>query len=195
MTIILVLGDTHIPDRAVKVPEPLVRLVESKPWNYVLFTGDLTTGEVKTWVEKLGEKALIVKGNMDLLPLPAYQKLTLNNYVIGLHHGHGIFPRGDSKKLAKLAETMGADVLVTGHTHVPFVKTDPSGKILLLNPGSATGAWSGELEAGPPSVMIVEVDNGIFKIRLFKLVGSIIREATFSAEKRDKWYVSAGLNY
>ncbi|MGB9827067.1 YfcE family phosphodiesterase [Thermosphaera chiliense] len=192
MTRILILGDTHIPDRAERVPKPLVRLVENGAWDSVLFTGDLTSGEVKAWVEELGENVFIVKGNMDFLPLPAYQKLSIRDYVIGLYHGHGIYPRGDSRKLAEIAKTIGASVLITGHTHVPFVKTDPSREILLLNPGSATGAWSGELESGPPSLMIVEARDGYFEIRLFKLVGGSIIEELFSAERKDKWYVRMG---
>jgi predicted phosphodiesterase len=48
LTRILILGDIHIPDKAERIPQPLVKLVESELWDYVLFTGDFTSLEVRT---------------------------------------------------------------------------------------------------------------------------------------------------
>ena len=192
MTRILILGDTHIPDRAERIPQPFVKFVESELWDYVLFTGDFTSLEVKTWVEKLGKKTLVVKGNMDYLPLPTYQRIIINDHVFGVFHGHGVYPRGDVKKLAVIAESIKADVLVTGHTHLPFVKSDPSGRVLLLNPGSATGAWSGELESGPPSIMLVEAKDQLLEIKLVQILQGSLYESVFIARKRDKWIIHSG---
>ncbi|ADG90786.1 YfcE family phosphodiesterase [Thermosphaera aggregans] len=189
MTRILILGDTHIPDRAERIPQPLVKLVESELWDYVLFTGDFTSLEVKTWVERLGKKTFAVKGNMDYLPYPTHQRIIINDHVFGVFHGHGVSPRGDVKKLAVIAESIKADVLVTGHTHLPFVKSDPSGRVLLLNPGSATGAWSGELESGPPSIMLVEAKDQLLEIKLVQILQDSLHESVFIARKRDKWII------
>jgi putative phosphoesterase len=192
LTRILILGDTHIPDRAERIPQPLVKLVESELWDYVLFTGDFTSLEVKTWVEKLGKKTLAVKGNMDYLPFPTHQRIIINDHVFGVFHGHGVYPRGDVKKLAVIAESIKADVLVTGHTHLPFVKSDPSGRVMLLNPGSATGAWSGELESGPPSIMLVETKDQLLEIKLVQILQGNLYESVFIARKRDKWIIHSG---
>jgi len=192
LTRILILGDTHIPDRAERIPQSLVKMVEDELWDYVLFTGDFTSLEVKTWVEKLGKKTLAVKGNMDYLPFPTHQRIIINDHVFGVFHGHGVSPRGDVRKLAVIAESIKADVLVTGHTHLPFVKSDPSGKVLLLNPGSATGAWSGELESGPPSIMLVETKDQLIEIKLIQILQGSLYETVFMARKRDKWFIHSG---
>jgi len=192
LTRILILGDTHIPDRAERIPQSLVKLVEDELWDYVLFTGDFTSLEVKTWVEKRGKKTLAVKGNMDYLPFPTHQRIIINGHVFGVFHGHGVSPRGDVRKLAVIAESIKADVLVTGHTHLPFVKSDPSGRVLLLNPGSATGAWSGELESGPPSIMLVETKDQLIEIKLIQILQGSLYETVFMARKRDKWFIHSG---
>lgn len=158
MVCVLVIGDTHIPDRAESPPRVLKGIIDSfAPWDVVVFTGDLTSESILKWVRGLGNSVYVVKGNMDYLPLPKTAVFKVEEYVIGVHHGDGFYPRGDPAKLTKIAHSLGVNVLISGHTHADFIKTGSTGKELLVNPGSLTGVWSGGGGSYTPSFMVLEI--------------------------------------
>jgi vacuolar protein sorting-associated protein 29 len=73
------------------------------------------------------------------------------NFKVGLYHGHQSIPLADPEILSALGTQLGVDVLITGGTHVSLSKLFSSFQkssvsehngILLLNPGSTTGAYS-----------------------------------------------------
>lgn len=71
-------------------------------------------------------------------------------------HGHQVVPPGDPAALSALARSMGADILVSGHTH-KFDAFRRDGRFF-INPGSATGAWSADQpvnfsESGKPATL------------------------------------------
>lgn len=165
MVEILLIGDTHIPDRADEVPPRLLEVIENgKPWEIVVFTGDLVGRDVHRWVLGLGKRVYIVRGNMDYLPLPKKAVFEAEGYRIGVHHGDGVYPRGDTRGLTRIAEEMNADILFTGHTHSPFIKRGLKPSILLVNPGSLTGVWGGGGGSMKPSMMIIELTSNTLKI-------------------------------
>jgi len=78
---------------------------------------------------------------------------------MGIIHGHQCIPNGDIDSLRSIARQMDVDVLVSGHTHV-YVYQLPRSTLtwsyisisfqaielddkFFVNPGSATGAWTG----------------------------------------------------
>ncbi len=67
--------------------------------------------------------------------------VSLQNWKIGICHGHQIVPWGDIEAMGMMQRQLDVDILVTGHTH-KFAVTPHEGK-LFINPGSATGAYSG----------------------------------------------------
>lgn len=170
---LLVLGDTHIPDRALRVPKELEQIIERfKPWEIIVFTGDLTSRDVLNWLQNLGEKVYVVKGNMDYLPLPKTYTFEVEGFKIGVHHGDGVHPRGDRAKLTEIARMLDANILVSGHTHMDFIKRGSTGRELLLNPGSLTGVWGGGGSSFTPSFMVLEImDNKEINISTYKLQG------------------------
>jgi len=77
---------------------------------------------------------------------------------IGIIHGHQCIPTGDLDSLSAIARQMDVDVLISGHTHTydscdlePPFPHDHSSRFqaveydgrFFVNPGSATGAWTG----------------------------------------------------
>ena len=95
---------------------------------------------------------------------PAFPlSLTLHHppLSIGVIHGHQCIPNGDIDQLSALARQMDVDIVISGHTHMSVFHAVPCrltvGCLRLLdryqaqehegrffvNPGSATGAWSG----------------------------------------------------
>ncbi|MHA1804592.1 MAG: YfcE family phosphodiesterase [Promethearchaeota archaeon] len=166
---LLMIGDSHIPRRASEVsPQIYEKLSESGNYEYTFFTGDLIQAPkfIRFLKEKTDREVFRVLGNMDyyngITDLPLYHELKLpmsrgGNLRIGLTHGAQINPRGDIKQIEALARNKRFNVIIIGHTHKEEISLMSSG-ILMLNPGSVTGAWS-FLATGIPSFIIMEIDQ------------------------------------
>ncbi|MHA2087961.1 MAG: YfcE family phosphodiesterase, partial [Promethearchaeota archaeon] len=156
MVRILLIGDSHIPNRAKDVPDQIYsklnELSEPEPFDYTLFTGDLVSfpGFIEFLDSKTKIRLFIVMGNMDYhygnRDAPIYQSLDIefidnDRMIVGLTHGAQIRPRGDHKQLEILANKKNYNILISGHTHQEEITLTENG-ILLINPGSVTGAWS-----------------------------------------------------
>lgn len=97
-----------------------------------------------------------------------------------MYHAHprwdllGIEPDEADGQLEALLVEVGADVLITGHTHVPFVRRLPSGGIL-VNPGSALVSAPRDLydaeddRRGRFAVAALDRDCGAVDVRLLAL--------------------------
>jgi putative phosphoesterase len=174
----LLIGDTHIPERASAIPEPLRRVAASRRFDFILCAGDLTSGEVLEYLQSLGGDLRVVAGNMDYLPFPLSDTVVVGGVRVGLTHGTQVRPRGDVQGLVQVASHMGVGVLVTGHTHSLSVNrvVGGLGGVLLLNPGSAPGVWGGGVSSGVPSLMILDVDSSGVRVEACELgVGDLNR--------------------
>jgi putative phosphoesterase len=181
----LVIGDSHIPRRAKEIPvkiiEKLNGLTKEKLFIYTFFTGDLI--DAFDFIDFLNNKTeknvFVVLGNMDYYSgnknAPIHQKLAISfpdnqKLNIGLTHGHQIQPRGDHGQLETLAsQDMHCNILISGHTHKEEIFLTKKG-ILLLNPGSVTGAWS-FIASGIPSFIEIDIEekNKQINVSLFQL--------------------------
>ena len=163
---ILAFGDIHHPDRASFSSKVLKLLKEKHLPDVVVVTGDLTSEEVLREIrETFTESEIyIVRGNMDRLPLKEFETFKIGRFRFLVYHGHGIKPRGDLEKLKRLCLDLNANVLITGHTHKPLYYHD---KVHIINPGSLTGAYSGE----DPNIMfrsyaIIDTDGKNLDVRI-----------------------------
>merc|ERR1719291_844517 len=125
----------------------------------------LCTGNVgsKTVVEQLqgiaGENCKIVCGDADYeFNFPETCVTAVGDFKVGVIHGHQVLPWGDQTALVKCAGRLGADILVSGHTHRHSIM-DVGGKFL-VNPGSVTGACNslGEFDI-TPSFMLMAIQG------------------------------------
>lgn len=181
---ILVIGDTHIPKRAMGLSPLLIKelntLSAKKLFDFVIFTGDVVKSpETIRYFKNLAkEKFLIVQGNMDYyygnVEAPLYDSFSIrlknDSYLnIGITHGAEIHPRGDKDELLKIAKESSVNLLIFAHTHFAQILLSSDG-ILLLNPGSFTGAWS-FVASRTPSFIIIEVDieESEIKVILYEL--------------------------
>ena len=169
-TLIAVLGDFHIPTRAYEIPPIISSFIRDRKPEIILCTGDLVEGYVLDYLKELADEVKVVEGNMDRIRLPRSRILNVENLKIGLIHGHQVFPRGNVHRLTQLAIRMKVDVLISGHTHSPFIKcvNNREHGILLLNPGSATGVWSGSGGSMIPSFMLLRVDQDKITVSLYE---------------------------
>ena len=176
---ILAIGDSHIPRRAKIIPEQITtkleQIVKTEIFDYLFFTGDVIKApEFMNFLSSITKRDLFsVIGNMDYYggnqDAPIYQqtKISLesnNELIIGLTHGHQISPRGDHSQLETLAIKNNFNILISGHTHKEEVKLTTKG-ILLLNPGSVTGAWS-FVASRNPSFIVLNINENTGDINI-----------------------------
>ena len=176
---ILVIGDSHIPRRAKNIPiqicEVLEKNVLNRNFDYTFFTGDVIKApRFMSYLKKITNiEVLAVVGNMDYYGgnrnAPIYQHIevsieTKENLTVGLTHGHQIHPRGDHAQLGKLAIDNNYNILISGHTHKEEVVL--TNGVLLLNPGSVTGAWS-FVASRNPSIIVLILDEKTGEIDVF----------------------------
>jgi vacuolar protein sorting-associated protein 29 len=153
------------------IPKLMIDKIKSLDINEIFYTGDFTESKelFHLFMNSINNKTdnfHIVQGNMDgyyshigktsdNIDIKKYRKIihtlnfqentnqhTSNHSIIrvGVIHGHQVHPRGDINQLIRHAERMDVDILLSGHTHMDSI--DLCNNILLINPGSATGAWS-----------------------------------------------------
>lgn len=177
MVRILCIGDSHIPNRAKELPIQIYNEIDTLTrdtlFNFTLFTGDVIIyPELLEFLNlKTKGKFYIVMGNMDYhygnKNAPIYQKLEVifedkDKITIGLTHGAQISPRGDHSQLEDLAIEKGYHIIVSGHTHKEEIFLTKNG-ILLINPGSVTGAWS-FVASGIPSFIELNINESTKEI-------------------------------
>jgi vacuolar protein sorting-associated protein 29 len=109
----------------------------------------------------------IVKGDFDDGNYPETKVITMHNWKIGVCHGHQVVPWGDKEALGMLQRQLDVDVCVTGHTHKMGVDTHEG--CLLINPGSATGAYSGLLSEVLPSFCLLDVQDSKLTVYVYEL--------------------------
>lgn len=156
-----IISDTHIPERAPKIPEIVFEVF--KDVELILHAGDLVSFDVLKELEQIAPTKCS-QGNMDRaygIKLPKNVFIEVEGLKIGINHGE-VYPRGDSQQLKYIAMEMGVEVLVTGHTHWPFIKD--VGSVLMLNPGSATVP-----RLSDPSVMLLDVNNRKLDAQIVKI--------------------------
>jgi putative phosphoesterase len=139
---VLVFGDTHIPTRANAIPEKFYSHIEEADYNLALITGDLVQEHAMRQSLPPLPPSHIVQGNMDFGGGYDFQKsLYIEGFSILLLHGTQLSPRGNISELVEIAEHVGAEIVIHGHTHDPSI--DLHQDRLLLNPGTITGATGG----------------------------------------------------
>ena len=178
---ILVIGDFHIPRRAKEIPKKIMEFLESQKFDLVLCTGDLIIPQVLQSIDRLGP-IKFVSGNMDLQIMGVDKEVfNINGWKIGLIHGDVVHPRGDVKKLASIAHNLDVNILISGHTHADMIEFKE--KVLLLNPGSATAAWS-FVSSSISSFIILEITDTKIIVQLYKLIFDEFNIEKLEFEKR-----------
>lgn len=134
-TTLLLISDTHIPGRAKRLPEPVLRAADAA--DLIVHAGDWVTASVLDEIEQHGE-VRGVWGNNDgadlRTRLPEIDRFEVEGVRFAVIHETGAATGRERRMDAAFPET---DVLVFGHSHIPWDTTTP-GDLRLLNPGSPT---------------------------------------------------------
>ena len=133
---LLLLADTHLPTRARDLPAQVWREVEAA--DLVVHAGDWVSVALLDRLEERSRRLLACWGNNDGAQLrerlPEVARATVEGVRIAVVHETG--PRTGREARAELAHP-DTDLLVFGHSHIPWDTTSPRG-MRLLNPGSPT---------------------------------------------------------
>ncbi|WP_413805311.1 metallophosphoesterase family protein [Streptomyces sp. OE57] len=133
---LLLMSDTHLPRRAKALPgELLERLPDA---DVVIHAGDWVDLATLDLLEERSRRLLGVYGNNDgselRARLPEVAQAELAGVRLGVVHETGQ-SKGRERRCAERFPDL--DVLVFGHSHIPW-DTTAEGRLRLLNPGSPT---------------------------------------------------------
>ena len=149
-TRLLLVSDTHVPARARRLPDQVWRAVDEA--DVVVHAGDWVDVATLDALEARAARLVGVHGNNDgaalRARLPEFARFELEGLRFGVVHETGAATGREVRMDAAYAglgsgDVAGGrgrpeiDVLVFGHSHIPWDTTTPRG-IRLLNPGSPT---------------------------------------------------------
>lgn len=133
---LLLVSDTHVPLRARRLPDEL--LSEMSRADVVVHAGDWVDVATLDLFERHTRRLIGVYGNNDgpelRARLPEVARVQLGGLRFGVVHETGA-ARGREARCAAVHPDL--DVLVFGHSHIPWDTEAPNG-LRLLNPGSPT---------------------------------------------------------
>ena len=137
MPVSLVLtADTHVPRRARDLPPALWSAIDAA--EVVVHAGDWVDIALLDQLEDRSRRLIAVRGNNDHGPFRDRLPLVATAEIEGLRFAV-VHETGDAKgrEVRCAARFPDTDVLVFGHSHIPWDTTAATG-LRLLNPGSPT---------------------------------------------------------
>ncbi|MFJ3393159.1 metallophosphoesterase family protein [Leifsonia aquatica] len=133
---LLMISDTHVPKRARTLPEQVLAAVDAA--DVVIHAGDWVDTATLDVLEERSRRLVGVWGNNDGPELrgrlPEVARVELGGLRFAVVHETG--PAAGRETRAD-GDYPDADVLVFGHSHIPWDTVSPAG-LRLLNPGSPT---------------------------------------------------------
>jgi len=133
---VLLLADTHVPKRARDLPEEVWRAVDEA--DVVVHAGDWVEPALLDDLEARSRRLVGVYGNNDgrelRSRLPEIARVGIGGLRFGVIHETGPATGREARCDERFHDL---DVLVFGHSHIPWDTVTPRG-LRLLNPGSPT---------------------------------------------------------
>ena len=152
---LLLIADSHVPQRARDLPVPVWDEVARA--DVVVHAGDWVSTELLDELEARSARLVACWGNNDgpalRARLPERADATLDGLRLTVVHETGV-AAGREARMSRLYPD--SDVLVFGHSHIPWNTTAESG-LRLLNPGSPTDRRRQPF----CSYMTASVNNGV----------------------------------
>ncbi|KPN16189.1 metallophosphoesterase family protein [Arthrobacter sp. Edens01] len=162
-TKIVLLADTHLPVRAKVLPDEVWAAVETA--DLVVHAGDWVSEDLLNELEQRSTKLLACWGNNDgpalRARLPEVARAVVEEVRIAVVHETGA-AQGRETRMAEAYPD--ADLLIFGHSHIPWDTTAPGG-LRLLNPGSPTDRRRQPF----CTYMVAVIDGGTVDVELRRL--------------------------
>ena len=136
MTRLLVISDTHLPKRARRLPSEVEALLPEV--DVVVHAGDWVDVATLDHLEHSSQRLLACWGNNDgpelRARLPEVAETVIDGVRVAVTHETGAKLGREVRADARFPQT---DLLIFGHSHIPWDSVSPRG-MRLLNPGSPT---------------------------------------------------------
>jgi putative phosphoesterase len=133
---LVLISDTHVPKRARDLPHAVWAAIDDA--DVVVHAGDWVDIGLLDRLEERSRRLVAVYGNNDHGPfrqrLPEIARAEISGIRFAVVHETGDAKGREQRCAARFPDT---DVLVFGHSHIPWDTTAPTG-LRLLNPGSPT---------------------------------------------------------
>jgi uncharacterized protein len=133
---LVLISDTHVPKRARDLPHAVWAAIDDA--DVVVHAGDWVDVALLDRLEERARRLVAVYGNNDHGPfrrrLPEIARAEIEGIRFAVVHETGDAKGREQRCAARFPDT---DVLVFGHSHIPWDTTAPTG-LRLLNPGSPT---------------------------------------------------------
>ncbi|MFJ2506966.1 metallophosphoesterase family protein [Arthrobacter citreus] len=160
----LLIADTHVPKRAKVLPAQVWDEVEAA--DLVIHAGDWVSEELLDELQDRSRKLLGCWGNNDgpglRARLPEVGTAVIDGVRIAVVHETGTAKGRETRMQDAFPDT---DLLVFGHSHIPWDTTTPNGLLRLLNPGSPT-----DRRRQPYcTYMVAHIDDGTVDVELHRL--------------------------
>ncbi|MGI6412746.1 MAG: metallophosphoesterase family protein [Syntrophomonadaceae bacterium] len=153
---IAVAGDTHGRTESIRKALSHIR------FDSLFFTGDYYR-DGKKLASQIKVKYYGVVGNCDLSMGKTELMVKLDGCSFYITHGHRYGVKKSINSLFYRGKEMGADAVIFGHTHVPFIERIDD--MWLINPGSPSLPRSNSR----CTYAVIETDNGSLKPRIIEL--------------------------
>lgn len=162
-TTMLLLADTHVPARARRLPRAVLDAIDVA--DVVVHAGDWVDIATLDLIESRSRDFHGVYGNNDgpehRERLPEIARFTVGNLRFAVIHETGPAAKREHRMDQAFSDT---DVLVFGHSHIPWDTVSPGG-MRLLNPGSPT-----DRRRQPRcTMMTVTIDGSEIEARLIEV--------------------------
>jgi putative phosphoesterase len=129
-------SDTHVPKRARDLPHSLWTAIDVA--DVVVHAGDWVDVALLDELERRSARLIAVHGNNDhgalRTRLPEVARAEIEGVRLAVVHETGDATSREGRCAVRFPDT---DLLVFGHSHIPWNTTAPTG-LRLLNPGSPT---------------------------------------------------------
>ncbi|PKI93263.1 YfcE family phosphodiesterase [Actinomycetales bacterium SN12] len=164
-TSLLLLADTHIPARARRLPTAVLEAIDTA--DIVVHAGDWVDVATLDLIQSRSREFHGVYGNNDgpdlRQRLPGIAHFTLDGLSFAVIHETGPASKREERMDQAFPDT---DVLIFGHSHIPWDTVTPRG-MRLLNPGSPTDRrrqpvctmMSVRLDSGELDVTLIPVNR------------------------------------
>lgn len=132
---------------------------------------------------RLAPNVHVVRGDFEeSTTFPESKVIQIGQFRVGLIHGHQVVPWGDPNALAMAQRQLGADILISGHTHRNQV--NEFGGRWFINPGSITGAYSPVEADAVPSFILLAVQGAKCVTYVYELHGDQVEVSKSEFSKK-----------
>ncbi|TFK26019.1 Metallo-dependent phosphatase [Coprinopsis marcescibilis] len=143
-------------------PLKFKKLLAPSKIQQILCTGNVCDKETYEYLRTISPDVDVVKGDYDESSVFLSSVTVQHNTV------------GDVESLGAIARQMDVDVLVSGHTHI-FQAIENNNKFL-VNPGPASGAWSGVFTSDPiSSFALMDIQGNVVVTYVYQLIEGEVR--------------------